>query len=134
MRFRVEQRLVLVLPVQVDEPGAEVAERGGRDERAVDERPAPALCGDLAPDQQFCPVVAVEDRLDDGAVLAGADEIGEARPPSRRPTASTRIDLPAPVSPVRTLRPASNSISAASMTARLRMDRNRSMLVPTRTG
>ena len=29
----------------------------------------------------------------------------EARPPSSRPTASTRIDLPAPVSPVRTFRP-----------------------------
>ena len=29
----------------------------------------------------------------------------EARPPRSRPTASTRIDLPAPVSPVRTLRP-----------------------------
>ena len=29
----------------------------------------------------------------------------EARPPSSRPTASTRIDLPAPVSPVRTFKP-----------------------------
>src|SRR5215831_4790932 len=47
--------------------------------------------------------------------------------PRSRPTASTRIDLPAPVSPVRTLNPGSNSTSTASMTARLRMRRKRSM-------
>ena len=45
----------------------------------------------------------------------------EARPPTSRPTAPTRMDLPAPVSPVRTLRPGSNSSSSRSMTARLRM-------------
>ena len=46
---------------------------------------------------------------------------------SRHPTASTRIDLPAPVSPVRTLRPAPNSTSAVSMTASRFILRNRSM-------
>src|SRR6185503_15603107 len=51
----------------------------------------------------------------------------EARSPRRRPTASTMMDLPAPVSPVRTLNPGSNSTSTASMTARLRMRRKRSM-------
>src|SRR5437763_504585 len=51
----------------------------------------------------------------------------EARAPSSRPTASTRIDLPAPVSPVKTLNPGSNSTSTASITARLRMRRKRSM-------
>src|SRR2546425_2788181 len=51
----------------------------------------------------------------------------EARAPRRRPTASTRMDLPAPVSPVSTLNPGSNSTSTASITARLRMRRKRSM-------
>ena len=51
----------------------------------------------------------------------------EARPPTSRPTAPTRMDLPAPVSPVRTFRPGSNSSSRRSMTARLRMERKRSM-------
>ena len=45
----------------------------------------------------------------------------EARPPTSRPTAPTRMDLPAPVSPVRTFKPGSNSSSRRSMTARWRM-------------
>src|SRR5688572_17305712 len=51
----------------------------------------------------------------------------EARAPRRSPTASTSIDLPAPVSPVSTLKAGSNSTSTASITARLRMRRKRSM-------
>src|ERR1700751_5195967 len=51
----------------------------------------------------------------------------DARAPRSRPTASTRIDLPAPVSPVSTLNPVSNSTSTASITARLRMRRKRSI-------
>ena len=38
--------------------------------------------------------------------------------PSRSPTASTRMDFPAPVSPVSTFSPGSNSTSTESMTAR----------------
>src|SRR5215813_3451149 len=51
----------------------------------------------------------------------------EVRAPRSSPTASTRMDFPAPVSPVSTLNPGSNSTSTASMTARLRMRRKRSM-------
>src|SRR5947207_14802176 len=51
----------------------------------------------------------------------------DERAPRSRPTASTRMDLPAPVSPVNTLNPGSNSTSTASITARLRMRRKRSM-------
>ena len=51
----------------------------------------------------------------------------DARAPRSRPTASTRIDFPAPVSPVRTLKPGSSSTSTASITARLRMRSRRSM-------
>src|SRR3989442_3413743 len=45
----------------------------------------------------------------------------EARPPTRRSTASTRMDFPAPVSPVKTVKPSANSNSIASMMAKLRM-------------
>ena len=58
-------------------------------------------------------------------LLAGADEVGEARPPTSRPTAPTRMDLPAPVSPVSTFKPGSNSSSRRSMTARWRELRKR---------
>src|SRR6187399_2003784 len=51
----------------------------------------------------------------------------EARAPRRRPTASTTMDLPAPVSPGRTVNPGANSTSTDSMTARLGMRRKRSM-------
>src|SRR5688500_9782801 len=52
---------------------------------------------------------------------------GDARPPMSRPTASTSIDLPAPVSPVRTFKPGSNSTWTASMTARCSICRKRSI-------
>src|SRR3954469_4013538 len=51
----------------------------------------------------------------------------DARPPTSRPTAPTRIDLPAPVSPVNALRPGPNSRASSSMTARCRILRNRSI-------
>src|SRR5207247_4052963 len=47
--------------------------------------------------------------------------------PRRSPTASTRIDFPAPVSPVSTFKPAPNSTSAASMTAKWVIRRKRSI-------
>jgi len=43
MLGRIEQLLVLVLPVQLDEPVRQVLERGRGGQRAVDERAAPAL-------------------------------------------------------------------------------------------
>src|SRR5688572_29661133 len=55
----------------------------------------------------------------------------DARPPRRRPTASTRIDFPAPVSPVSAVNPGSSSTSTASITARLRMRSVRSMWAET---
>jgi hypothetical protein len=47
----------------------------------------------------------LEDAGDDGLVGAVADDSPEDLPPMRRASASTRMDLPAPVSPVRRLRP-----------------------------
>src|SRR5215471_5495649 len=52
---------------------------------------------------------------------------GWARAPMTSRIASTRIDLPAPVSPVRTFRPGANGTTTSSMTARLRMRSSLSM-------
>ena len=99
MLLRIEQLLVFVLAVQLHQPIGEVLERAGGGERARDEGAASALRRDLAPhDDLFVPSV-LEDGFDGGEVLAGADEILRRAPPSSRPTASTRMDLPAPVSP-----------------------------------
>src|SRR5205085_4088904 len=49
------------------------------------------------------------------------------RPPSASAKASSRMDLPAPVSPVRTARPRENSISSRSIRTMSRIDRRASM-------
>src|SRR4051794_38073854 len=49
------------------------------------------------------------------------------RPPSASAKASRRMDLPAPVSPVRTARPRENSISSRSIRTMSRIDRRASM-------
>src|SRR3954471_17237471 len=49
------------------------------------------------------------------------------RPPSASAKASSRIDLPAPVSPVSTARPRENSISSRSIRTMSRIDRRASM-------
>ena len=51
----------------------------GRGQRAVDERAAAALRGDLAPHQQLFPA-ALEDRFDGRGVFAGADEVAGRAP------------------------------------------------------
>ena len=51
----------------------------------------------------------------------------EVRPPSTAPMASMTMDLPAPVSPVRALKPGRNRMSASSMTAIFSMCRSSSM-------
>ena len=49
-------------------------QRAGGRQRAVDERAAAALRGDLAADEQLF-AAALEDRFDGRGVLAGADEV-----------------------------------------------------------
>ena len=117
---------MFVLAVKLDEAGRQILERAGRRELAVDKRAAPALSGDFATDDEFLARV-LEDRFDDAASSPVRTRSADARPPSSSPTASTRMDLPAPVSPVKTFSPGSNSTSTASMTARRLMLRNRSM-------
>ena len=55
--------------------------------------------------------------------------IPAVRLPSTSPRESSRIDLPAPVSPVSTLKPAENSRSSRSMSTTLRMDSEQSMAI-----
>ena len=64
------------------------AQRRARRERAVDERAAAALRGDLAADDQLAAVRRLEDRLDGRGVLAGPDEVGARR--GRRPAGRRR--------------------------------------------
>src|SRR4051794_5814674 len=49
------------------------------------------------------------------------------RPPSANAKASSRMDLPAPVSPVKTARPGANSISSRSIRTMSRIDRRANM-------
>ena len=78
MALRIEQRLVLVLPVQLDERRRLLAERRGGDERVVDERAAAPLRVDVAADDQRRSTFGRPHRTPParGLCLAGADEIG----------------------------------------------------------
>ena len=67
---------MFVLPVQIDELAAEVAERGRGGERVVDERAAAPLGGNLASDDDFAAVSAIEHGLDGGRRFSGADKVG----------------------------------------------------------
>ena len=74
MRRGIEQRLMLVLTVELDQAVGQILQRAGRGQRAVDEGPAPSLRGDLAAHQQLF-AAAFEDRFDRRGVFAGADEV-----------------------------------------------------------
>jgi len=63
VRERFEQRLMLVLAVQFDQPRRQIAKGRSRGQRAVDEGAAPALARDLPADDQLA-VGVLEDRLD----------------------------------------------------------------------
>ena len=75
MGRRIEQQLVLVLAVQIDEPGPEIPERAAGHQSAVDGRPAAALRGDLAPDDRFAAVGRFEDGLDRGRLLSRSYQV-----------------------------------------------------------
>ncbi len=85
----VEQLLMLVLPVQLHEPGGEFLERRRGGQRAGDERPAPALDGDLAAHDDLARRTAlvreVEYRFDDRHVLTGAHEVRRGAPAEEQP-------------------------------------------------
>ena len=121
MGLGIGKDLVLVLTVELDQPLGEVPERAGGGQRAIDERAASPLRGDLASDDDFATLaIRTAPRF---SLFLRPSARGRSRRGRRAagPTASTRIDLPAPVSPVSTFRPASKSTSTDSMTARFRM-------------
>jgi hypothetical protein len=70
----------------------------------------------------------VEHRGDLALLHAVADQAASPRPPSASAKASSRMDLPAPVSPVSTARPTENSISSRSIRTMSRIDRRASMI------
>src|SRR3954464_3661803 len=85
MRRRVEQRLVLVLPLQLHKAGRQILQRPGCGEGSVHEGAASALAADLTPDEELI-ASALEDRFDRGAVLTRPDEI------AGRPSAEQQAD------------------------------------------
>ena len=89
--------------VRADRPGrrTEIAERRAGCQRAVDEGAAAALRGDLPPDDDFRGRPAARRRPRTAAESSPVrTRSADARPPTSSPTAPTRMDLPAPVSPV----------------------------------
>ena len=74
MRGRIEQRLVLVLAVEFDEPVGEILQCASGGEVAVDERTAAALSGNLA---AYEPLFSAnfEDGLDCRCFFACADKV-----------------------------------------------------------
>jgi hypothetical protein len=111
---------VRVLAVNIDKQGAEGAQSCRVAGLAVDVGAGAALAGQHAPEQAVVvgieivrqqPVPRrrespdVEVRADLRALAAGPDRLGSARSPRHRPRASSMMDLPAPVSPVTTVRP-----------------------------
>ena len=75
MLIGIEQLLMFVLAVQLDESIRQVLQRAGGGQRAGDERAAPTLRRDLAPDDDLLRRRSFEDRLDRGELFAGADQI-----------------------------------------------------------
>ena len=141
--FRPAQRLVRVLAVQIDQLLAHRFELRERRRRAVDPGAAAALRIEHAAQQQR---LRIAERRSRPAIRAlpshRSDRTRRRSPRVRRPgvtgvprngrratsdNASSRIDLPAPVSPVSTVNPAPNSASSVSTTAKLRIDSERSI-------
>jgi hypothetical protein len=72
---RVEQRLMLVLPVQFDQLGGQLLECTSGRQFAVDVGAAAPLTRDFTSDQPLRPARALEDRLDGRQLLARPDQV-----------------------------------------------------------
>jgi hypothetical protein len=75
MTVRCEQYLMLVLSMQLDQLGGQLAQRSGSGQRAVDERPTTALRGDLAAYHELASGLCFEERLDMCDLFSSANEI-----------------------------------------------------------
>src|SRR5690554_4028909 len=147
MLFGAEQAVMFVLAADVDQPAGDGGEVGDGGEAAVDEDlVAPGAADDAAHNELAFKLDALfaedraqalgggfaglEDALDHGLIFVGAVTSVMARPPKSRLRASMMMDLPAPVSPVSTVKPERTGISRCSMMAKLRMTRWVSMAEP----
>jgi len=75
MGERIEQRLVLVLPVQLNKTSREIAQRARGGQGAVYEGSASPLRSDVAADDELTTVSGFEDGFDRRLSFAGSDEI-----------------------------------------------------------
>ena len=121
MDVRIDHGAVVVLAVDLDQRRAELAEQRHRDRLVVDEgAAAPVAALDAAEDQVAVGLDAAlgeQARGRDGRRATSKTAVTSPcsapcrtsalspRPPSASDSASSRIDLPAPVSPVSTVRP-----------------------------
>ena len=139
-RGRARQPLPGVLAVDVDELVGRLAQLRDRRAAAVDPRPALALRVDRPAQQHAAGVagIGVEAGVGEPGASAGGTSNSalisaraapsrttpaSPRLPSASCSASTRIDLPAPVSPLSTDKPDANSISSASTMTKSRIAR-----------
>jgi hypothetical protein len=138
----VDQGALVVLAVDFDETAPDLAHQGHGGRLIVDEAAgAPVGRLDAAQDEVALVLDGVlaqelarrDDRATSNSAVtwpwAAPWRTSEASPraPSASDSASSRIDLPAPVSPVSTDSPAEKSISSLSMRTMSRMDRWASM-------
>ena len=87
---------MLVLAVEIDEHAGQFAQGRTRRERAVDERAAASLCGDLAAQEDLAAVGRFEDGLECRCILAGPDQVGRGAPADEQPDGSHQNRLARP--------------------------------------
>ena len=105
MRLGQLQGLMLVLPVQVHPRRHPLPHRPRGDQHVVDEGAGAPFRGDFPADDDVGAVGVAMMAWTEAAVAPVRTMSAEARPPRSRPMPSTSTDLPAPVSPVSTVRP-----------------------------
>ena len=96
MRVGIEQRLVLVLAVQVHQRQDRLPQAPGRRQGAVEKRAAAALRGHLTAGDDLVPVRRFEDRLNGGAFLTGAHQVGRRAPADEQADGFDEDRLPRP--------------------------------------
>ncbi len=132
-RSRIERQHRFVLRVDHGQVRRKLLQHRNRCRLVVDEDASLAAGGNLAPQDELrlfgVEAVGFEHRVDGFGV--GLEDRGdhvalsvpwrtaslEALSPSSKASASIRMDFPAPVSPVKRLRPGANSTATLSMTA-----------------
>jgi hypothetical protein len=75
MRKRIEQRLMLMLPVQFNQAVRQFAKSAGSGEGAVDVRAASSLARDFAAHDGLVAVGVFEDGLDGGQDFSGSNQV-----------------------------------------------------------